>query len=177
MIFKREECCDSILEIIGYFRSHETKTTHNTTQHQQTNKQLTKNINTMATRGIKQLTKLSLTYCEHGGSSRYMREFISSGRIIDFANKNPTLEIDVKIRNGKHPFVKGYYLTGQDKQIGVKNEGLGRIEKVLTKLNNSSGRKITKLKKPVVTSTPSVQGVWSPMLAIQDKKFDIKIVD
>jgi len=130
----------------------------------------------MATRGVKQLTKLSLIYCEHGGSSRFLREFISSGRIIDYANQNPTVDVVVKTRNGKHPYMEGDYLTGKSKQICLKNEELKRIYTVLDRLTNSSGRKISKIKKPILTQTPSIQGVWTPMLDIENTEFDIQIV-
>ena len=72
---------------------------------------------TMATRGVKQLQKLTLAYCEHGGSSRHIRDFISSGRIVDYAKANPTVQVSVEVRNGHHPAVVGKYLTGWDKQV------------------------------------------------------------
>lgn len=130
----------------------------------------------MATRGVKQLTKLTLSYCEHGGSSRTIREFISSGRVIDFARENPTVEVSVKPRNGHHPFILGHYRTGRSKQISVKNEELARLYKVIEMLNNSSGRKITKITKPILTQTPSIQGVWTPMLDIEQTSFNIKFM-
>jgi len=71
----------------------------------------------MATRGVKQLQKLTLAYCEHGGSSRHIRDFISSGRIVDYAKANPTVQVSVEVRNGHHPAVVGKYLTGWDKQV------------------------------------------------------------
>eukprot|EP00816_Leptocylindrus_hargravesii_P013225 CAMPEP_0196810840 /NCGR_PEP_ID=MMETSP1362-20130617/14588_1 /TAXON_ID=163516 /ORGANISM="Leptocylindrus danicus, Strain CCMP1856" /LENGTH=136 /DNA_ID=CAMNT_0042186001 /DNA_START=21 /DNA_END=431 /DNA_ORIENTATION=+ len=130
----------------------------------------------MATRGIKQLQTLRVVYCEHGGSSRYIRDFIRNGPIVKFAEQNPSVQVDVQLRPGKHPYIKGEYLTGSDKQVCVKNEPLNRIWKVVEMLNNSSGRKMVKFDKPVVTNTPSVQGVWSPMLEIagQEWKIDLK---
>ncbi len=101
--------------------------------------------------------QLSIRYCEHGGSSSILREFLSSGRIISFARENPSVTILVKPRNGHHPYIQGHYLTGRDKQICIKNEPTRRIYEVLTMLNNSSGRKIKKIEKPIVTQTPSVQ--------------------
>ena len=130
----------------------------------------------MATRGVKQLRKLKLIYCEHGGSSASVREFISSGRVVSFAKENPDVTLIVKPRNGKHPHVMGQYLTGYDKQICVKNESLKRIEEVLQMLNNTSGRKITKLSgKSVRTATPSIQGIWTPMLDIADQQFQVEL--
>mmetsp|Transcript_18174 Transcript_18174/g.25858 ORF Transcript_18174/g.25858 Transcript_18174/m.25858 type:complete len:132 (-) Transcript_18174:139-534(-) len=130
----------------------------------------------MATRGVKQLQELSVRYCEHGGSSSMIREFISSGRIVHFARENPTVTIIVKPRNGHHPFIKGHYLTGNDKQICIKNEPIKRIYEVIDMLNNSSGRKIKKIGSPIKTNTPSVQGIWTPMLDIAERKFNVQFV-
>lgn len=130
----------------------------------------------MATRGVKQLQKLQIFFCEHGGSSNAIREYIKSGRIVTFASENPTVEVAARLRNGKHPYVKAEYLTGFSKQVCVKNEPIERIEKVVTMLNNSSGRKLTKIGSPIKTDTPSVQGVWTPMLEIaQRESFKIEM--
>ena len=131
----------------------------------------------MATRGVLQLKKLNIVYCEHGGSSRAVREFVSSGRIIDWATQHPHVEVELKLRNGKHPYIQGEYLSGHPKQIGVKNQEIKQIYKVMDMLKNSSGRKITRLNRPVVTQTPSIQGIWTPMLNLQNlPDFDVKIV-
>lgn len=130
----------------------------------------------MATRGIKQLQKLQLIFCDHGGSSTPLREYIKSGKIIAFATQNPTVEVSAELRNGHHPYLKAHYVTGFSKQVCVKNEPVERIEKVVTMLNDSSGRKITKIGAPVKTDTPSVQGVWTPMLDIASQtSFNIEI--
>ena len=131
----------------------------------------------MATRGIKQLTKLKVFFCEHGGSSSSVRDYISRGNIIQFAQQNPTVEVIAQLRNGKHPYILAEYLTGSSKQVCVKNEPIERINSVVEMLNNSSGRKITKITKPVRTQTPSVQGVWTPMLDIASKQFSVQFME
>lgn len=130
----------------------------------------------MATRGVKQLQKLTLAYCEHGGSSRHIRDFISSGRIVDYAKANPTVQVSVEVRNGHHPAVVGKYLSGWDKQICVKSEPIKRIYNVIQMLNDSSGRKMNRLDGPVQTQTPSVQGIWTPFLDLSGKDFGVEIV-
>lgn len=135
----------------------------------------------MATRGIKQLKNLQIVYCEHGGSSTNIRQYLSSptssNNIIKFSQQNPTVDVSTKLRNGKHPYIKATYISGYWKQVCIKNEDMDRISKVVKMLNDSSGRKITKLGGPIMTQTPSVQGVWTPMLDIADKKFDITIME
>lgn len=123
----------------------------------------------MATRGIQQITQLSIYYCEYGGSSSTLRHFISSGRLAAWAEKHPTITIDVIPRNGNHPFVEANYLTqAAAHQISVKNSPSWRdIQSVLDVLRDRSGRKITKITTPVLTDTPSIQGVWTPFLNLQ----------
>ena len=132
----------------------------------------------MATRGVFQLQKLKLYYCEHGGSSRAVRDYLASGRIVDWARDHPHVDIQVRLRNGKHPFVEAEYKTqAAAHQICVKNSTPKDIAQTLDKLHNRSGRKIKKLSKPIYTATPSIQGVWTPMLDLRNKTFPIKFVE
>jgi large subunit ribosomal protein L43 len=124
-----------------------------------------------------QLSKLRLVYCEHGGSSAAVREFIGSDKIINWAKEHPHVNVSVEVRNGHHPFVEGQYVSGKPKVITVKNETSQELKKVMDMLYNSSGRKITKLRKPVITATPSIQGVWTPMLHLQDTPFQVKFIE
>lgn len=131
----------------------------------------------MATRGVMQLTKLRLVYSEYGGSSEALRQFIASGKVIDWARTHPHVHVSVEIANGKHPLVEGEYRSGFPKQVSVRNESIKRVETVMNMLHNSSGRKMTKLKKPVISATPSVQGVWTPMLNLNETPFQVTIVE
>ena len=65
----------------------------------------------MATRGVFQCKQLTIRYCEHGGSSRAVREYLASGRLLDWAAERPTVNIKVKVRNGKHPNLQADYVT------------------------------------------------------------------
>ena len=130
----------------------------------------------MATRGVKQLQKLTLVYCEHGGSSRTLREYVASGRVVDFARANPSVEVEVAVRNGRHPHVAAEYRSGWAKQVCVKNEGMGRIGRVMSMLRDSSGRKMAaRLGGPVRTQTPSVQGIWTPFLHLGETEFRVEM--
>ena len=135
----------------------------------------------MATRGIYQLQKLTINYCEYGGSSSVIRDYLASGKIIDWAKERSHLQIDVKVNNGNHPYIKGDYISSTSKKFNTKyNKNLNPnihqiciksnksnkpdIEKVLNTLYNRSGRKITKFTKAIYTDTPSIQGRWTPTL-------------
>ena len=123
----------------------------------------------MATHGIKQLSSLTIKYCGLGGSSRYIRPFLTSDAFKQFAQENPTVTINIIKRNNRHPFLLAQYVKGWDKQICVKNEQDESIMKQIMNLNNSSGRKLKRFKKPVITKQVSVQGVWTPQLKIVDE--------
>lgn len=95
----------------------------------------------MATRGVFQLRKLTLKYCEHSGSSKGAREFIRH-QIVDFANCTPAAEVATELRPGQHPYLLGDYVTGEVKQIGVKNITPKEIMHFAMMLRNSSGHKV-----------------------------------
>jgi large subunit ribosomal protein L43 len=131
----------------------------------------------MATRGVYQLQKLTLRYCEHGGSSRSVREIISSGTLSEWATNHPHVQVHVVVRNGKHPYVEGEYLNRAKHQVGVKNRPVQYVVGVCDMLHNRSGRKIKKMVNPVITATPSVQGVWTPFLDLASTTFPVEIVE
>ncbi|RUP49103.1 mitochondrial ribosomal protein L43 [Jimgerdemannia flammicorona] len=96
--------------------------------------------------------------------------------LVKFAKKNPQIEIVVQHRPAHHPIVKGFYreifvprptdlhrLNGRDKVICVRNLSPSEIGDKVKLLRDSSGAK-TKLlaKKPVLSTTESVRGIWSP---------------
>lgn len=96
----------------------------------------------MATRGVFQLRKLTVKYCEYGGSSKGARGFIRH-RIVEFANKTPAAEVVTELRPGHHPYIAGEYETGESKSIGVKNITPSEIMDYAMTLRNSSGRKVS----------------------------------
>lgn len=95
----------------------------------------------MATRGVFQLRKLTVKYCDYGGSSKGAREFIRE-RIIEFANST-SAEVVTELRPGRHPYMEGHYATGESRVIGVKNISPLKIMEHAMSLRNSSGRKVT----------------------------------
>lgn len=121
----------------------------------------------MATRGVFQLAKLRINYCEVGGSSRFLREYIGTGRLSQWAASHPQVEIEVKVRNGKHPNLHAEYKTNKSTkhQVCLKDYKTAKqIDGICDLMFNRSGRKIKKLTNPVVTDTPTIQGVWTPFL-------------
>ncbi|CAM9638237.1 unnamed protein product, partial [Sphacelaria rigidula] len=91
----------------------------------------------MATRGVFQLSKLRIHYCDIGGSSRGARDFIKQ-HVVKFANETPAAEIQTVMKRGRHPFLFGEYLDGTHKMITVKNLTPKEIEDYAMMLKNSS---------------------------------------
>eukprot|EP00741_Cyanophora_paradoxa_P019266 tig00000215_g18601.t1 len=122
----------------------------------------------MATkRGVYQLSKLSVHYCKHGGSSAGMREYIAK-HLVPFAEANPWLRIETQMKPNKHPHIIGTYVTGISMEDGCRNLSPEEIhEKVLAMRNKSSSKPPTLVNR-VITKHPSIQGVWHPGLAPQD---------
>ncbi|KAI7868944.1 thioredoxin-like protein [Spinellus fusiger] len=111
---------------------------------------------------VLQCKKLVFHYCEHWGSNKGMVDYIKKD-LAAFAKKNPQVEILVQPRPAHHPVIRGYYLNGRDKVICARNLNPVEISQKVTLLRNSSGEKMKLLaKRPVISTTESVRGIWSP---------------
>ncbi|CAG8442473.1 13678_t:CDS:2 [Ambispora gerdemannii] len=110
---------------------------------------------------VLQCRKMVFHYCERGGSSRGMIEYLKKD-LIPFAKANPEVEIMVKPRPSRHPCIRGWYLNGRDKVICVRKMKASEIGKVAEYIRDHSGQKATtRFKKPVISTTESVRGIWS----------------
>ena len=120
----------------------------------------------MSVKGVQQLQRLTIRYCDLGGSSRGMRQYIFDN-LIDWAERNPNTEVATEIVRNKHPFVRGEYLSGDPKVICVKNMDPDEIGAFVQRLRDSSGRKMTRIAEPVRSEAMSIQGIWTPTVPFQ----------
>jgi hypothetical protein len=58
------------------------------------------------------------------------------------ANTETGLIIKTELKRCCHPFLRGYYLNGNTKTIGIKNLSVEEIDKYVLHLRNQIGRKV-----------------------------------
>lgn len=63
----------------------------------------------MATRGIWQLKEVTIRYCQHSGSSRHVRDFLSNKQFLEFVKENPQVSFRTELKPGRHPVLIGDY--------------------------------------------------------------------
>jgi large subunit ribosomal protein L43 len=129
--------------------------------------------------------KLVLSYSEVQGSAKGMRSFLGSGMATEWAQRYPGVEFVVKRQEGRHPMLRGVYresyyrldwlnshtlipslvspiVNGRSKEICVRSLEPSSISQKVKLLLDSSGAKITQIRRPKVESTnESVRGIWS----------------
>lgn len=110
--------------------------------------------------------KITLQYCNSGGSSQGLRNLLNSKRLDIFAEKNPHIQFDV-IKKAGHPILRAEYTNGREKVICVKNLNIDIVENKMKLLKDSSGDILKKLTKNdnVQSLNTSVRGIWSPLHA------------
>lgn len=134
-------------------------------------------------RGVWQLQRLELVYCQFGGSSRGVRALLDE--TLDapeprafraWKGLHQRIEVELVARNGHHPLVRAHYREGRQlrdgrrepKQICVKNAGAGDVLAVVKRLQREGGGKAKSWNlRQWRPDTQSVQGVWTPLTRIQ----------
>ena len=129
----------------------------------------------MSLRGVRQLKELVIRYSDIDGSSRGIREWMKTD-LVPLAQANPNLTIRTEKKRATHPFLRGVYVNGNEKTIGVKNLHPEEIHDYALDLRNQLGRKTSAhgYKIPVVSARPSIQGERHEGLDIASIQVTIK---
>ncbi|KAM9560448.1 large ribosomal subunit protein mL43 [Salvelinus alpinus] len=112
-------------------------------------------------RYVCQLKRISLIFSKNGQSSLGAREFIEEG-VVDFAQNNPGTVVYVSPQSCRIPKIVAEYLNGNVKEEAITSKTSQQIVELITKLTNQSGLDIIRIRKPVHTDSPSIQGQWHP---------------
>jgi large subunit ribosomal protein L43 len=118
-------------------------------------------LSLMARNGVWQLKKLTVNYCDWGGSSRGARDFLQ--RILpSFKVHNPQLDIAAQVKRGQHPHLTAEYANRSQRVVDMKNKEPEQILEHSLRLRGSAGRKTShRVRKRHITQQPSVQGEWT----------------
>ena len=64
--------------------------------------------------------KVTLQYCNWGGSSEGMRKFLTSKRLDKWGQEFPWIQFEV-LRKSGHPLLRAEYTNGREKVVCVRN--------------------------------------------------------
>ena len=113
------------------------------------------------------LQKVTLQYCDIGGSSQAQREFITGGLLKQFAAQNPGVEVLVQPRPFRHPLIRAEYWNAHSRSLCVRHLKSGKqVMQMMQEQvrDGSSGLSPLRPKSPVMSEavTESVRGIWTP---------------
>ncbi|KIW03848.1 uncharacterized protein PV09_05147 [Verruconis gallopava] len=109
---------------------------------------------------IIQCKKLDFHYCDHGGSSKGMKAFLTH-QLPAFARANASIEMAVSPRPNHHPVIRGHYTNGAVKAICVRSLEPDQVRLMAERLRDTCGEPWKRVVKPVKSVNESVRGVWS----------------
>ena len=110
----------------------------------------------MSIRGVFQLQKLTLRYCDIQSGSRGVRDFLRDGAAA-FAATNPHLEIQVGVRRGRHPVAIGEYRNGNVIEQALRDEDFSGVRGIIQDLRDNTGRKVKRHPKEVIPDPQAVK--------------------
>lgn len=115
--------------------------------------------------------KITLQFCNWGGSSQGMRDFLVSDRLSKLSQELPHIQFEVLKKSG-HPLLRAQYTNGGEKVICVRNLNIDNVEKKLKLLKDASGEVLRRRSKNqnVESLNNSVRGVWSPFHSVSNYK-------
>lgn len=117
----------------------------------------------MCSRGVFQLRNVKLQFCDWGGSSKGVRDLLSSNQLDEFLEKNPAITFSAYIRTGAHPCFHTEYINGWRCSIPLLNKFPDEVLEDLFQARNRFGhRSWPHSGAKVISTNPSIQGIWRP---------------
>ena len=130
----------------------------------------------MVSRGVHQLKNIRLYFCDFGGSSSGVREFLKSEQLAQFVSANEHLNLEVYLRRGQHPYMSSTYVNGYVKDQPLRNLHEEDVKDQFVKFNSALGRMALKHNSvKVMSSKKSIQGEWTDNLWKQYPKHELEM--
>jgi large subunit ribosomal protein L43 len=103
-----------------------------------------------------------------------------SNNLVTFAQQNPELTVRTELKRAVHPFVRGHYVNGNSKTIGIKNLSTDEVHNHVLHLRNQIGRRMNGKKggyrKDTLTESPSIQGPWDEGMSMANIEYKIQYI-
>lgn len=116
--------------------------------------------------------KITVQYCNWGGSSSGMREILKAGKLNEIASNKPHLFFEIVKRQG-HPKLEFHYNNDTTKNIEVRNLSPSEIITKIQEFSQNSGNALSKFNQRVLSMNESVRGIWSPMHSPKEHRHKI----
>jgi large subunit ribosomal protein L43 len=130
----------------------------------------------MVSRGVNQLKNIRLYFCDFGGSSTGVRDFLKSEELVNFVTKNESLKVEVYLKRGNHPYMSSTYINGYVKDQPLRNMQGEEVMDEFVKFNNAIGRKaLLHNSIKVVGNKKSIQGMWRDNMWTQYPKHTLEV--
>ena len=116
-------------------------------------------------RQVCQLQRLTLKFSQSSGSCSGVRDFIEHD-LLDFARANPGIALYLKPRRKPTPVLTADYLNGTSHWFNLRLMTQAQVKEWVEYFVGRSGVRMQRFRKPIHTDCPSVQGHWTPFLAV-----------
>ena len=106
--------------------------------------------------------RITVQYCNNGGSSDGIRKVLANGQLNELAEKNRRIFFDI-IKRNEHPRLKFFYNTNRTREIEIANMTPKEILGIIHEMAQASGNDLFKWNHKVISDNESVRGIWSPL--------------
>ncbi|RLV94519.1 54S ribosomal protein L51 mitochondrial [Spathaspora sp. JA1] len=106
--------------------------------------------------------RITVQYCNWGGSSTGIRQILSSGQLDHIASQKNHTFFEI-VRKAGHPSLTFYYNNDATEVVNVANLDSENIVQKLEEYSQRSGNKLIKFNHKVMSNNDSVRGIWSPL--------------
>jgi hypothetical protein len=129
----------------------------------------------MSLNGVLQLKTLALRFSkQHTRASVGVRDAVLSGALAGWARAHPTVTVTTEAAANRSPCVSAAYADGTTKTVGMVGFDKSEVLRLLGRLRDTTTARRRTFRAPVVTTAPSVQGVWDA--GITYKGFELRDV-